>query len=310
MHRSAGDRVRSVHPGLGLFGLLLTACGGQALKPSSDEPSPQGGGAGLAGAPASAQAGNSGSAGGIGPLAGAGGSAGSVTDPEPVPPAQIAGRWAMFNFEDPVGVQLAQSGSVLTGSGCASGAPPLTELAKVFCGAIKGEVVGNAATFGFPFEPNNYYRAETTVSKDGQRMTGRFHAIGDLDNPTAWLRLADDQAFLPQAQSPRALDDPLSGAYLVKVIAASPGGSDYEVDKSYRLNYFHHGLSGALGSFWHSEATDPFEGSPIRVGPVAETAPELPTAIELDFEEDNFTEIRATTPKGHTYTFRASRIVP
>jgi hypothetical protein len=300
----------TIHSRLGLVGLLLTACGGQALKPSADEPSPQGGGAGLAGAPASARAGSSGSAAGLGPLAGAGGSAGSVTDPEPVPPAQIAGRWAMFNFEDPVGVQLAQSGHVLTGSGCASGAPPLTETATVFCGAIKGEVVGSVATFGFPFEPNYYYHAQTTVSKDGQRMTGRFHAIGDLDYPTAWLRLADDQAFLPQARSARANDDPLSGAYLIKVIAASPGGSDYEIDKAYRLNYFRHGLSGDLGSFWHSEATDPFEGSPIRVGPVAETAPELPTAIELDFKDDNFTEIRATTPTGHTYTFRPSRIVP
>ena len=311
MRRSAGDRVRSVQCGLGLCGLLLTGCGGHSLKPGAEEPSPQGGGAGLAGAPASAQAGSSGSAAGLGPLAGAGGSAGSVTDPEPVPPAQIAGRWAMFNFEDPVGVDLVQSGSVLTGSGCAAGAPPLTEAPKIFCGAIKGKVVGNAATFGFPFEYNNYYYfAETTVSKDGQRMTGRFHAIDFLDYPTAWLRLVDDQAYLPQAQSPRALDDPLSGAYQVKVIAASQGGSDYEIDKTYRLNYFHHGLSGDLGSFWHSEATDPFEGSPIRVGPVAETAPELPTAIELDFEEDNFTEIRATTPKGHIYTFRASRIVP
>jgi hypothetical protein len=306
--RSARDRVRFVHSGLGLCGLLLTACGGQALKPSSDEPSPHGGGAGLAGAPASAQAGNSGSAAGLGPLAGAGGSAGSITDPAPVPPALIAGRWAMFNFEDPVGVQLTQSGSVLTGSGCAAGAPPLAEFAKGFCGAIKGEVVGNTATFGFPFEPSYYYYAQTTVSKDGRRMTGRFHAVGDLDSPTAWLRLADDQAFLPQALGVN--DDPLSGAYQVKVIAASPGGSDYEVDKSYRLNYFRRGLSGDLGSFWHSETTDPFHGSPIHVGPVAETAPELPTAIELDFEDDNFTEIRATTPKGHTYTFRASRIVP
>jgi hypothetical protein len=216
----------------------------------------------------------------------------------------------MFNFEDPVGVQLAQSGSVLTGSGCAAGAPPLAEFAKSFCGAIKGAVVGNTATFEFRFEPYYQYYAETTVSKDGQRMTGRFHAVEFLDNPTAWLRLADDQVYLPQAQGPRALEDPLSGAYQIKVIAASQGGSDYVVDKTYRLNYFRHGLSGDLGSFWNTEATDPLEGSPLRVGPVAETAPELPTAIELDFEDDNFTEIRATTPRGHTYTFRASRIVP
>jgi hypothetical protein len=307
MHRSAGDRVQSVVSGLGLCGLLLTACGGQSLKPSSEEPSPQAGGAGVAGAPASAQAG---SAAGLGALAGAGGSAGSVTDPEPVPPAQIAGRWAMFNFEDPVGVQLVQSDGVLTGSGCAAGAPPLTEDSKNFCGAIKGEVVGNAATFGFAFEPNYFYRAETTVSKDGQRMTGRFHAVDFLDYPTAWLRLAEDQIYLPQSQDARALDDPLSGAYQVKVVAASPGGSDYEVGKVYRLNYFRHGLSGDLGSFWHTEASDPFEGSPLRVGPVAETAPELPTTMELDFEDNNFTEIRATTPAGNTYTFHASRIVP
>lgn len=307
MQRSAGARVRSVLSGPGLCGLLLTACGGQSLKPSSEEPSPQAGGAGVAGAPASAQAGG---AAGRGPLAGAGGSAGSVTEPEPVPPAQIAGRWAMFNFEDPVGVQLVQSGSVLTGRGCAAGAPPLAELSKPFCGTIKGEVTGNAASFGFQFEPNYYYYAETTVSKDGQRMTGRFHARDFLDNPTAWLRLADDQVYLPQAQDPRALDDPLSGAYQIKVIAASPGGSDYEMGKVYRLNYFRHGLSGDLGSFWNTEATDPFEGSPIRVGPVAETAPELPTAMELDFDEDNFTEIRATTPGGNAYTFQASRIVP
>lgn len=280
------------------------------MKPSSQEPAAGGNGAGSGGAKAAAPTGGAGNAGMS--TAGARTSGGSAIDsagagPEPIPTAQIAGRWAMFNFEDPVGVQLVQAGNVLTGQGCAAGAPPLAGIPN-FCGAINGEVVGDAATFGFLFAPNASYRAETTVSNDGQRMTGRLHTLHFLDYPTAWLRLTDDQVFLPQDE--RATDEPLSGAYEMKVISASRGASEYAVGQVYRLNYFRHGISGDLGSFWHSESTDPAAGSPVRVGPVAETAPELPTTLELDFQQNNFTEIRASTTAGSSYTFRASRAVP
>jgi hypothetical protein len=290
--------------GLVLCG-LLAACGGRAHEGSGTEPpSDVGGSAAVGGAGSSGGAmASSGTGGGLA----ASGSGGAIElGPEPQPPMQIAGRWAQFGFEDPVGVRLTQTNGSLVGEGCAAGAPPL-EMEQSYCGAISGKVIGNQATFGFPFE-GHYYQAETVISADGQRMTGRFHGVsGWLDQRTAWLRVADDAYFLDLMGAP---DEPvaLADAYLLDLEQGD--GDEYQRGVAYRVHYSRRALHGALGSFWGTEATDPALGSPIRVGPVPATSAELPVDLSLDFAEKGLTAVRATTASGHRYSFRAQRETP
>ena len=69
-------------------------------------------------------------------------------------------------------------------------------------------------------------------------------------------------------------------------------------------------ILGELGSFWGSEASDPAAGSPIRVGPVSATSPELAIGMQLEFVASGLTEVQVTTGSGNTYTFSASRAAP
>src|SRR6187551_2612348 len=107
---------------IGLLLLVVSSCG--PTRPGLiGTPSATGGAVGSGGGPSAtggAPAGSGGEAAGTGGatgIAGAGG--GSI-----VTPIDISGRWGMFDFEDPVGVQLMQDADGrLTGRGCAAGAP-------------------------------------------------------------------------------------------------------------------------------------------------------------------------------------------
>jgi hypothetical protein len=283
-----------------LVALLLTACGGRSKYNDRDEvvTPANGGAAGSAAAAGSSGLGGSHAAGGGAPT--------SEPQPNPDPPAQIAGRWAMFGFEDPVGVRLTQTNGELVGRGCAAGAPPLA-MEQTFCGDVSGRVEGNTAEFGFDFESYRY-QAQTVVSADGRRMTGRFHGVYDwLDSTTAWLRLPDDAAFLEvagDAFEPEAL----IGWYELSLIDGAAG--EYQRGVPYRFFYSRRTIHGALGSFWGTEASDPAAGSPVRVGPVAGTSPELPVSLHIDFAQDGLTRVQATTASGNAYTFSAKRSLP
>jgi hypothetical protein len=255
-----------------------------------------------------AQAGSGGSAGApdvAGP-AGAAGSAGAA--PVEPPPVDVAGRWALFVFDDPVGVQLSQHGEVLTGMGCAAGAPPLQDLiVRDYCGAITGEVHGSAARFWFPVELGGMYpyTAETLVSMDRQRMTGHFKGVGDVQWPTAWLRVAHGEPWLPW-ESPLE-ENPLLGIYDLTLESAD--ADEYSPAQTYRLYFRREGIASDLGSFWHAEMQVGEPGQPIVVGPVSMTAPELATALRLetDAESQSITRVEALTGSGHNYVFNVAR---
>ena len=137
-HAAAVFRCHSV----GLFTLALSACGQRAL--GTGRPGRGGGGGGAHRSARNRRRGGSRRA-----AAGAGGSA-SVE-----PPADIAGRWGMFGFEDPVGVLLNEAADgTLTAEDAPRVLPELDGstacLIAQFCGDISGKVTGHTARFRFP----------------------------------------------------------------------------------------------------------------------------------------------------------------
>src|SRR5450432_2584789 len=95
----------------------------------------------------------------------------------------------MFTFEDPVGVELSEADGALSGRGCAGGLPsPNNNLTVFGCGVASGKVTGHQAFLSFSFESYTY-AADTTISADGSRMTGRFHDTSEWEAyPMAWRR--------------------------------------------------------------------------------------------------------------------------
>jgi hypothetical protein len=272
---------------------LLAGCGGRAT--AAEEHAAGGTGPAAAGASAVEAVGGSEPAPSAEPLV------------PPAPPANIAGRWAMFNFEDPVGVLVAQRGAVLSGEGCAAGAPPLVQ-SKEFCGELHGNVENRNASFWFTMTALGLvtYKADVTISADGQRMAGRFHAVSDyLSYPTAWLRLPDDQTFLDRGT--RLDEDPLGGSYALYVTDASAGATDYVPGKAYSARFFDRRFTSDLGCFWNTEISDPSAGSPLRVGPVPSTLPNLPTSLSIDFDAHGLTKLRAEMANAAYYIFDVTR---
>jgi len=225
------------------------------------------------------------------------------------PPADISGRWGMFEFEDPVGVQLFEApDGTLTGSGCAAGAPGAGAVTpgNFYCGSITGKVTGAAASFSFPLtNVAATYSAQVIVSHDRQRMAGGFSGLNGPVGMMAWLRVADgDQWLRPFVPTD---GDPLSGYYALDLIAGASDGDEFTAGTSYTLGYFARSLTGDLGSFWNSEMSDPSQGGPIRVGPVPVTVPTLPTSLSLEFDATGFVSVSAATPSGGFYRFTARR---
>jgi hypothetical protein len=240
-------------------------------------------------------------------------SAPSTTPPPAEPPpimklktpaSDIAGRWGMFCFEDPVGIQVSEVAGNLTGVGCASGTPPFSELDPFYCGDVEGMVQANQASFDFHFDRYRYL-ADTTVSADGQRMTGRFYgAAGLLPYPTAWLHVPDGQIRLTL----RDWNDPPEemGSYDLRLSNADPGATEYVPNKVYSLVYRDNGnLEGDLGCFCDSEVTRPSADGPIQVGPVPPTDPALPVSMSIEVSEQRLTQFSVVTGSGHSYTFSA-----
>ena len=284
--------------------LLLLACGQVEQNPGARMAA--------AGSPASGGStalGGSAAGGAAAGSSGALGLAGAAAEPEP-PPVDIAGRWAMFEFEDPVGVQLVQNGGELSGEGCAAGAPPLPEPESgSYCGAIRGSVQAHQANFGFSFESGAYhYSASVTVSADGQRMTGSFHAVQQLATPTAWLRLTNGQQWLPWDSDVSKPGDPLTGLYSLSLVSSSTGGSEYDATTQYRFFYSGRGIAGSLGSFWQSEMKYALADGVIEVGPVSATTPELAVALKLMVGAEGLTEVQALTASGNDYLFSVAPV--
>ncbi len=286
--------------------LPLTGCGLTAHDESSRT---QAGGSPAAGASGGFPTGggfpNSGgfpTSGGASSTAGNAGAAGETDEPAAV---DISGRWGMFSFEDPVGVQLFQDGTKLTGRGCAAGAPPLNDELTGLCGDIRGSVHGRKASFGFPisFGGSYYYAADVTVSTDVRRMAGHFHAVQDLSYPMAWLHAADDEAWLPRSNEPEIQEDPLLGWYTLTL--SDGDGDEYTAQVSYSLSYTGRSIYGDLGAFWVTEiVSTPGE---VKAGPVAPTVLELPIELFLQGDAGGVAQVHAITGTGHDYFFAATR---
>jgi hypothetical protein len=211
----------------------------------------------------------------------------------------------MFAFEDPLGVSLIPRGTALIGEGCASGAPPPDDLQV--CGPVIGNSTEQHASFAIQFFDGTEYRAEVTVSADGQRMTGRFKGTGDWfpypSHSMTWLRVADGEPWLVRDRTERAED----GNYDLFLIEAADGGQEFTRDQVYRFSQRQGVISGSLGAFWHTESRLSFSGNSREVGPVPVTAPELAVSMSIQQADGVVQEISAVTGSGHHYRFRALR---
>ena len=96
----------------------------------------------------------------------------------------LSGRWALFGFEDPVAVEIRQSGTTLTGMGCSAGfaspgGPPRGE----YCGSLFASVFdGTHAQFNYRFE-SYWYGADVTVSENGRPDDGHVSRYVSLVRP-------------------------------------------------------------------------------------------------------------------------------
>lgn len=233
--------------------------------------------------------------------AGTGGDGGGAA--EPVPP--LDGRWAMFSFEDPVGVELTEELGVLSGQGCYGGLPtPNHPEIPSSCQPLTGTASGRHVQFAFAAETYTY-AANVYVSADGQRMAGAFRASGGWGvSPFSWLRVGADDGWMPRAEPASAVAlvlEERSGWYELEGLVdvdGEPGSIDILGYGQFRA------LAGTLGAFWESEMTWNEAEQVLVAGPVPETSPELPTQLTLHFQSTALVSVDAVFPSGETTTFQ------
>jgi hypothetical protein len=309
---------------LAVTGVLAIGCGGDSKSSARDsgDGSDQGGASGASGGTSGASAGDSsgGAASGAGSLGGAGAGGGGafgggsgqgpggaggannagssgVTEPD------VRGTWAMFVFEDPVAVDLAQNGNALSGWGCCAGLN--SDPSFPCCGPIQNGRIENArASFSFPLGiVAESYAAEVHVARTGDRMAGTFYALGGSTGTTAWVRIPPDAQWLTHDDAAlRAAVTARQSEYAL--VVADGDGSDVTASQEYRLVLRGGSLPllfGDLGPFWAGEMTWLESESTLEVGPVPPTAPELPIALRLRFAGDVLMTCEATFASGSTY---------
>jgi hypothetical protein len=302
-----GDRVTDPRGGTssaaigGSAGTGATLAGG-ASGAGVGGTSPTGGASG------SGVGGSSGANGGASGSSGTAGEGGIVTEPD------ISGRWAMFYFEDPVAVDLSQSGSTLSGTGCCAGlGTPTTTYSccgPIMNGSIESRRVRFAFTPGTMFtDLTGDYGVDATVSGDGSRIVGGFGTQGSTGpGQMVWARIPESQTWLV------GTDDPLYAAAFERMGTYTLGltdgsGGDYSPDRTYEM-MVREGpnnlafVRGDFGQFWSGEMTWDEPTETLSVGPVPATLPELPVALTLDFSGTTLV-LEATMPSGATYTFEA-----
>ncbi len=304
---------------------MLVGCGQTTTDPpqatagetTHDRPGTAGGagaggvsGASISGPGSASNEGASGPGSGGGSGSGSGGAGGAVVLE---PPVDISGRWSLFYFDDPVGVQIVQDQTgLIRGRGCAAGTPGYQDDQTSLCNDLVGQVSGNTASFGFSVGSGGfYYSTQVVASADRLRLTGTFsNGARDMQWPVAWIHPPDDALGLTRIEPPRVGQPlgPLEGGYEL-ALASAQGGSAYTTEGAYELTYFRYGMHGPFGSFWGSEMTAPVNGK-IRVGPVPATSPDLATTLELSYLDDDLTEVVANVASGATYTFTAKRRLP
>jgi len=215
----------------------------------------------------------------------------------------VSGTWAMFAFEDPVVVMLAQNGQTLTGRGCC--APGALDC----CGNItQGSIVDRRARFTFPVLGTESYAADVRVSAAGDRMTGNFHGLGGGSLLSAWVRVANGETWLSSTNT--ELRDAVNARARRYVLSLESGeGDEFATDSQLEFNILGGHLptlSGDLGAFWAGEMVWNEEETTLVVGPVPETVADLPVRLELRFNGVWLQSVLAVMPSERSYTF-ASR---
>jgi hypothetical protein len=276
---------------LASLGLALSGCGDVYGTEPVPEASPANGGSVASEAPpggggsASAESPNGGSA--------------PAASPTPI---RIAGRWGLFFFEDPIAVEIVQTGSKLSGLGCDAGLPtesynPQQEL----CGPLVGEVVGNRAWFEFAlFEGSFRVRLEVTIAADASRLSGLlgFQSPPRLD--VALLPLRENEAWLPSPEDAERFLFYGQGSFELR--EASDGGTDFQPDQVYELRWDERGISGDLGVFWHTEMSSTSDVA-VLVGPVSASTPGQPISLTMDQSNGVVNRVVAVTESGASYVF-------
>jgi hypothetical protein len=226
----------------------------------------------------------------------------------PTAGADLTGRWAMFEWEDPVIVDLRQTGGALAGGGCC-GSLSDQSYAGECCGAVSGQVADRRASFGFAFDfsGEHYdYSTDVFVSADGQRMTGTFSWAGF---PVAWVRIPSTDPRIPAADPAlqQVIDAHACGYTIVLSDDPAPGG-DFEANHTYMLGVADQYVAGDLGAFWSGEMSWNAAEQTLTTGPVPETAPSLPVALSLRFDGATLVSVEATMVSGVRYDFQATHL--
>jgi hypothetical protein len=276
------------------FGLSLVACG--------SAPSYAGDGRSAGGAPG----GTTGASGASGSTSGHGGGGAAGAPTEPVPP--LVGRWAIFTFEDPVGIELSEEAGVLSGLGCYGGLPTTAfpDL-RNYCAPLRGSAEGRHVQFDFRAEGYTY-AANVYASADGQRMAGDFHDTGSWHSHAfTWLRVGPEDPWLHQPDEPTAAGAALAnrdGKYALQGLVEEDGRPGYVMIYGYFRT-----IAGSLGAFWETEMTWNEAERTLVAGPVAATDPDLATQLTLHFGAASLLSVDAVFPSGKTATFEAAPFV-
>lgn len=206
----------------------------------------------------------------------------------------------MFDFEDPVVIDVATRAGVLSGVGsCGPGR------ALACSGALSGTIENRRAEFSFSVMSFGLvYASRVFVSEDATRMAGRFSTDAGTGLTTAWVRTAAPQTWLSEAYEDLNRDlQPYYGD--TQLSLASGTGSTFEPGRAYALRLRPNGklplLSGDLGAFWAGEMTWDAAARTLRLGPVPATAPELPVSLRIDYA--NGPRLEAELANGERYTF-------
>jgi hypothetical protein len=224
------------------------------------------------------------------------------------PLVDITGRWGMFVFEDPVAVDVVQSGNTLSGLGCDAGLPDPAVGGGESCAPLKGTIEADRASFGFDI-PGYSFRAKVIVSRDASRMAGEFDDVTGRPFKSSWLRLSEDERGLSGRSSQSPPVAPLRGSYELRLIESSSPGTSFDPLRTYVLDYLPDwGIHGDLGVFYYTEIFGEQEtAGPILVGPVPATDPVLPVSIRLDRDGPAFTHAAVVDAHGVVSEFELTR---
>ncbi|HEY2898976.1 MAG TPA: hypothetical protein VGL59_00260 [Polyangia bacterium] len=229
--------------------------------------------------------------------------------------AEVSGRWAMFAFEDPVAVEIVQSGNILTGTGCYGGLPvasdPPDSMTAQFCVPLQGSVEGRHVQFALGSR-DVPYAADVYASADGQRMAGRFHDTGDWSAAFAWLRIGPSDRWLSPATT-TALMQALAqqaGHFILQPVGIPPAAIEL-LRGEYFLGLITEDrgpqLAGTLGSFWATEMTWDATQQTLTAGPVPVSSAATPIKLVLHFNGATLSTCEATMPGGDLFAFTATR---